>query len=511
MESLRRLLLPIGLVVGLVFAIPAPAEQAVPDAGSVRDTAARAPGASASLGFASMFTDNMVLQRDQKIPIWGTGDTGKTVTLSVHGQTVSTKVGDDGKWSVTLDAMPAGGPFELTLTDGTQSRTLRNVMAGEVWLCAGQSNMAFVLKQAEGAAQELADADSYPDIRTYRVSTWGSFAREPQDKAGGQWNIGSSKDVSEFSAVGYLFARELKKTVLKDVPIGLIDASRGATRIESWISRPTLEKQYDMAELRDSGYGATISSCSNGMIHPVVPYAVRGVLWYQGESNASRPAQYVRLFKTMVGEWRGLWNDPRLPFLTVQLPNYDRKFDGDYFTLIREAQRQVAQEATNVWMAVSIDVGSATDVHPRKKKPVAERLARIALANVYGKEVPWTGPVFDSAELRGNRILVKFKGAADGLKDGDGGILEGFSVAGKDGVYKTADARIEGPDTVAVSSADVPKPASVRYAWAPDPKADLYDGAGLPAPPFSTDKIELKDAPIKPAPARKKAALGAAG
>lgn len=495
MKFPARLSISLGFVLGLIFAIQASA--------APRPILPKSPP---SLGFASMFTDNMVLQRDKKVPVWGTGVVGKNVTVAVNGQTVSAAVGHDGKWMVTLDPMPAGGPFELTLTDGSRTLSLRNVMAGEVWFCSGQSNMAFVVKEVIGAAQELAEADKYPDIHLYHVSTWGSFAREPQENAGGKWSVGSSKSVSDFSAVGYLFARALKKSVLKDVPVGLIDASRGATRIESWISRPTLEKQYNMAELRDSAFGATISSCFNGMIHPAVPYGVRGVLWYQGESNASRPAQYIHLFKTMVDEWRGLWNDPQLPFLTVQLPGYGQKFDDDYFTLIREAQRRCAQEENKVWMAVSIDVGSPNDVHPKNKKPVAERLARIALEKVYGKEVAWTGPMYDSMQIRGNTILVKFKGVGKGLKDKDGGIVETFAIAGKDGVYKKADAKIEGADTVVVSSPDVSEPVSVHYAWTPDPKADLYDSAGLPAIPFATEKVELKDAPIKPTPVQKKSA-----
>ena len=292
--------------------------------------------------------------------------------------------------------------------------------------------------------------------------------------------------------MAYFFARELTTSALGNTPIGLIDASRGATRTESWISTPTLAANFKWSELRESGFGATISSCYNGMIKPVMPYGIRGVLWYQGESNASRPAQFRTLTRVLIAEWRNEWNRPDLPFLFVQLPGYAQLYDDDYFMGVRESQLEIWREMPNTGMAVAIDAGMPDNVHPPvNKQDVGYRLALLAKALVYGQDVVYSGPLYDSMKIEGDSVRLKFKYVDGGLVDRNGGSLRGFVVAGEEKVFKDATARIEG-DTVVVRAAGVSQPRYARYAWAPDPVADLYNAAGLPASPFRTDHADSK-------------------
>lgn len=463
-----------------------------------------APALAGELMPASLFTDNMVLQRESKVAVWGTAQPGQSVAVTLAGTTARAKADQAGKWSAYLRTGAAGGPYEMTISDGTSEKVLKNVMLGEVWFCAGQSNMAATVADAKDKEKEIAAGDDYPQIRLYSVSKWGSFAAKPQDNAGGKWLVCSADTVTSFSAVGYFFGRALADTTLKGVPIGLIDAGRGATRIESWIDRGVLAKHFNMADMRDSAFGATISSCYNGMVYPVMPYGIRGVLWYQGESNASRPNQYVDLFRVMVKDWRKRFGQGELPFLTVQLPGYDQKFDDDYFTDFREAQAKCVKEVPNSYMAVTIDLGEPKDVHPKNKQDVGLRLALIARAKVYREnDIVYSGPVFQSQKIQGNRIRLTFRHANGRLVDKDGRNLQTFEIAGKDMQFKPATARIDG-ENVTVFSEEVRKPKYVRYAWSPYPKVDLYNAASLPAAPFRTDKEKVEDQ-MKP-PARPQAA-----
>lgn len=448
------------------------------------------PAEAVSLSIHPVFSDNLVLQREAPVPVWGWGHEGRRIRVTLNGQRKETVVDAQGKWRTVLNPMPAGGPYELRVEDGKSVYVLENIMAGEVWLCSGQSNMQWTVADSKDATDEIRVAVNYPMIRLCGVPKLAGYSRTPQEKVHVEWKVCTPESIRDFSAVAYHFARQLLQSrALQGMAIGLIDSSFGGTRAEAWVDGPALEANFDLSELRDSPFGVPISGCYNGMIHPLVPYAIRGVLWYQGESNAGRPEQYRHLLPVLIERWRDLWGNKNLPFLFVQLPNYAPQFDGAYFTLLRESQLKVWQSAPNTGMAVTIDIGDAQDVHPKNKQDVGLRLALLARALVYGETLEYSGPVFDRMDIEEGGIRLHFTHAVGGLIDPDGGNLEGFTIAAAEGSFEIATARIDG-DTVLVSSEKVAIPARVRYAWAAAPKADLYNKAGLPASPFRTDEMD---------------------
>jgi sialate O-acetylesterase len=450
------------------------------------------PALAVSLSVHPIFSDNLVLQREAPIPVWGWGQQGRSIRVTLNEQRQETIVDGQGKWKTVLNPMPAGGPFELRIEDGKSVWILENVMVGEVWLCSGQSNMQWTVADSKDATEEIQAAANYPMIRLCGVPKLAGYSRTPQDRVDLKWKVCSPESIKDFSAVAYQFARNLLQSpALQGMAIGLIDSSFGGTRAEAWVDGPTLAANFDMAELRDSPFGVPISGCYHGMIYPLAPYALRGVLWYQGESNAGKAEQYRQLLPVLIERWRDLWDQKDLPFLFVQLPNYAEPFDGDYFTLLRESQLKVWQSVPNTGMAVTIDIGEAQDVHPKNKQDVGLRLALIARALAYGETLEYSGPVYDSMTIEGNQIRLRFSHTGGGLMDPDGGNLEGFTIAAAEGPFEIAEVRIDG-DTVLVSSEKVSTPVRVRYAWAADPKADLYNQAGLPASPFKTDEAEVR-------------------
>lgn len=448
---------------------------------------------------SSMFSDNMVLQREKPVCVWGTGEPGAKLTIEIEKQKKSTVVDKDGSWSIYLDPMPAGGPYELIIKSDETVVKFKNVMIGEVWLCSGQSNMQWRTADVANAEEEIQRAGAYPDIRLYLVPKFG--ADKPKKTLDARWQVCSPESVADFSAVAYFFARELRKSpALRDVPIGLIDSSYGGTLVEAWMSSEVLHSRFPNEDLRDSLFGWKPSSMYNGMIAPLVPYQIRGFLWYQGESNAGRPEQYERLFPEMIKHWRELWGQPDLPFLFVQLPNYAEKVDGKYYTWLREVQYKVAQKVPNTAMAVTIDVGDPYDIHPKNKQDVGYRLALLALNKVYGEDVPCYGPTYKSHKIEGSVVRVTFDHVEEGLVNKNRGPLRGFAIAGEDGIFWYANATIEG-NQVVLSSRYVPSPRYVRYAWEGNPNADLYNTAGLPAVPFRTDNFPSEDYEIYLIPA----------
>lgn len=445
----------------------------------------------AELKVSSMFSDNMVLQRDKPIIIWGVGEPGAEIILQLAEQRKNIIINQTGKWSITFDPLPAGGPHQLVIKSGTQKIELQNVMVGEVWLCSGQSNMQWKTADVANAEEEIRQASNYSDVRLYLVPKSG--ADQPREIINAYWQVCSPETVGEFSAVAYFFARELKSSpLLKNVPIGLIDASYGGTMVEAWISSDTLRSRFPDEELRVSLFGWKPSSMFNGMIAPVVPYQIRGVLWYQGESNCGRPEQYGRLFPAMIENWREAWKQPDLPFLFVQLPNYAEKIDGLHFTWLREVQQKVAQRVPHTAMAVTIDTDMGYDLHPKNKRDVALRLALLARNKVYGENIPCSGPVYKSHTIVDDTVRVLFDNTEGGLINKNCGPLRGFAIAGEDGVFWYADASIHG-DEVWLRHSRVPAPRYVRYAWEGNPQADLYNVADLPAAPFRTDNFPPQD------------------
>jgi sialate O-acetylesterase len=438
-----------------------------------------------------MFGDNMVLQREKPVSVWGTGDPGLELKVRIGEEENLTTVGGDGEWNATLNPMTAGGPYTLTVQSEEETIEFENVMIGEVWLCSGQSNMQFTTSAVADADSEIQKAADYPEIRLFLVQKFGADA--PKENPNGKWEVCSPDTIGDFSAVAYFFARDLKiSPALKDIPIGLIDSSYGGTMVEAWMSTETLSSRFPDEDLRNSFFGWKPTTMYNGMIAPLIPFQLRGFLWYQGESNCGRPEQYGRLFPGMINNWREAWGQPELPFIFVQLPNYADSFDNSYFTWIREIQHEVAKEVPGTGMAVTIDTADGYDVHPKTKRAVGLRLSLIARNTVYGEDIACSGPVYKSHEIAGSKVRVKFDHADKGLANDNRGPLRGFATAGSDKQFWYADAEIE-KDTVILTSPHVPKPQYVRYAWEADPHADLYNTDGLPAAPFRTDTFPRDD------------------
>lgn len=465
----------------------------------------------AELKLHTLFTDGMVLQRDIPCPVWGTADAGAEVAVEIAGQKKSAKAGADGKWTVKLDPLPAGGPHELKVG----AVTVKDVLVGEVWVCSGQSNMEWSVNASANPAEEKAAA-KHPKLRLYTVPK--KQADAPVSDVPSSWKVCSPETVGGFSAVAYFFGRELLSL---DVPVGLIHTSWGGTAAELWTKKeilagnpelkgmvegfPDRQKKWeaDMEKFKEAAEKAKAEgkpaprapgkpmapSCLyNGMIAPLLPYGIRGAIWYQGESNASRAKQYETLFPAMIKNWRDDWGQGEFPFGFVQLANFmARKPEPaeSQWAELRDAQTKTLA-LPNTGMAVIIDIGDEKDIHPKNKQDVGKRLAAWAQARVYKKPVVYSGPIYDALKVEGTSARVSFKHAGGGLvAKGEG--LKGFSIAGEDKKFVWADAKIDG-DSVVVSSPKVEKPVAVRYAWADNPDCNLYNKEGFPASPFRTDK-----------------------
>ena len=463
-----------------------------------REQAARMDAFSAGLEMPPLLTDNAVLQRQAPVPVWGRGMQGEAITVGFNSQSKGVSCGTDGRWQVVLDPMPEGGPYDMTITAdspegdgggsapprsvGPQTVVVHNIMVGEVWLCSGQSNMAFTVSDALNGAAEIA-AGNYPNIRLFTVPL--ALPSTPDENlSGGNWLECSSKTLPTFSAVAYFFGRDLYQSSSGAIAIGLINSSVGATRAEDWTSRDALAADPELAGLIGTVgfFGVPACSLFNGMINPLMPYAFRGAIWYQGESNAAQAALYRKLFPTMIRDWRTRWGEGDFPFLYVQLPNFS---DSGLWPELREAQL-LTLSTTNTAMAVTIDVGVGGNLHPPNKQEVGRRLALAARGKVYGQALTYSGPIYRTRAIEGDSLRLSFDHTDGGLVDTNGGALNGFTIAGSNGVFVAAQATIDG-NTVVVRSPSVPKPRHARYAWADNPPAELFNGAGLPASPFRTD------------------------
>jgi sialate O-acetylesterase len=482
---------------------------------------------TAEVMLASPFTDHAVLQRDIAVPVWGQAAPGEKIAVHFRGHTLATTAAADGRWSVRLAPMPASAEGAELTVSGSATVTLHDVVVGEVWLASGQSNIEWPLNLSRNGAAAVAGANS-PLIRHLKIERSPSDQPTTTVKTGG-WQTATPQTAGGFSAIGYFFAQELTQKL--GIPVGLINSSWGGTPIESWLAEPVLrttkgwprfDKQWQEAlkvfpqklaeypaldaawqkadtEARASGKPNPLpwpqppvgpgtayapGGLFNGMIMPLAPYALRGVLWYQGESNIDHVPDYPELFVAMIRDWRARWAQGDLPFYFVQIPNYaDGDAPGRKWAQLREAQTR-ALALPNTAMAVTIDVGDTENIHPTNKQPVGERLAFLAEAKLYGLAVEWSGPEFRSASGEGSALRVKFthaKGLTPKVTP-----ASGFEVAGVDRVFHSAIAQIEN-ETVVVSSPDVPEPVAVRYAWTNGPVASLYNGAGLPAAPFRSD------------------------
>jgi sialate O-acetylesterase len=449
--------------------------------------------ASAAVKLPSIIGDNMVLQRDRAVPVWGWDDAGAKVTV-ILGEAKATATADaNGRWAVELPAMKAGGPHTMTI-EGTDTVTLKNILVGEVWVCSGQSNMEWTVQSSDNPQQEIAAAN-HPMIRHIKIPHVPMDTPQNNVPSDG-WRVCSPETVAGFTAVGYYFGRHLNKEL--DVPIGLIGSNWGGTRIEPWTppvgfqSVPALKDIADnLANFPTKNAEGKVNHQSplalyNGMIHPLLPFAIRGAIWYQGESNNGEGMLYYEKKKALINGWRSVWNDPNMPFYFVQLAPY--RYGGDPTRLagIWEAQLK-SLDIPNTGMAVTVDIGNVTDIHPRNKQDVGKRLALWALAKTYGETgLVYSGPLYKSLKIDGNKAIVSFDHVGGGLVSRDGQPLTHFQVAGESGEFVAAQAEIVG-DTVVVSAESVAKPVAVRFAWHQEAEPNLSNKDGLPASPFRTD------------------------
>ncbi|HKD37107.1 MAG TPA: sialate O-acetylesterase [Pirellulales bacterium] len=436
--------------------------------------------AQAGVALGEIFSDNAVLQQGMKLPVWGTADAGEKVTVSIAGQSVST-FASGGKWRVVLAPMKAGGPFTLTVEGPNNKAEAKNLLVGEVWIAGGQSNMEWTVKKAANAEAEIAGSAN-PQIHLITVAH-RQKATSPQSRVNGKWTECGPDTVGEFSAVAYFFGRALQKKL--GVPVGLVSCNVGGTTAERWMSKEAFDAEPTLAEMPRTQKDKGDFDLYNGMLHPLIPYAIRGAIWYQGESNAIEAWHYRTLFPAMIKCWRDQWGQGDFPFLFVQLAPYNKGLKEGIWPELREAQLMTTVKSPNTAMAVITDVGEEQNIHPVKKQPVGERLALAARALAYGEKVGYSGPIYESMTVSGPQAILHFKHAGPGLV-AKGHKLVGFTIAGDDKKFHDAEAKIEG-DTVVVSSRDVSKPIAVRFGWANYPIVNLWNKEGLPASPFRTD------------------------
>ncbi|NNE91525.1 MAG: sialate O-acetylesterase [Verrucomicrobiales bacterium] len=489
-----------------------------------------------------LFSDHAVLQQGLTVPVWGTAEPGKKITVSFGDQTVEGKADEAGQWMVALKPLTASaeGADLVAKSNGTEI-TVTDMLVGEVWVCSGQSNMAWSVSRTTDAEKiaEEAKAKKFDGIRLFKVPVAGADERQKTVEA--SWALPKPNTIANFSATGFYFGRALHRD--KDVPVGLIQSANGGTNAYSWINSNTLnddevaetirtywagmvekgpaalerfEKQKQAwidggkkgrapREPMHAGHAKRPAGHYNAMIAPLQPYAIQGVIWYQGEANSRPPfvTEYRDLMFALAKDWRYDWHHathwnrgpkdaaerPRMfPFYIVQLPNYE---PGAAWPIIREQMLKFWQDGENTGTIVSIDVGDATDIHPQNKLPIGERLARFARANAYGDDIVYSGPVYDSMMAADGKVTLTFKHTGGSLKSRDGEPLRHFEVAGGDGNFVPAEAVIEG-DHLIVSARDIAEPRAVRYAWKPNPEnINFVNGEDLPASPFRTDSWDL--------------------
>lgn len=468
------------------------------------------------LQLPEIYSDNMVLQHGQSLPLHGIANAGTKITVTIGNQQLNTTADSNGKWQVTLAPLAAKETYTLQITAGKEKRVFKNVVAGEVWLCSGQSNMEFEMFQASTGERDIPQAEN-PNIRLFdmearwrtdNANAWELSALDSinqlQYYKPAQWEVCSPKTVRAFSAVAYYFGRRLQKEL--NMPIGLICNAVGGSPTEAWIDRRTLE--YDFPRIlnnwRENDFimdwvrqraGENIAKATDKLqrhpyepaylfeagILPLAQYPIKGVIWYQGESNAHNKEAHSKLFPLLVKSWRTEFNNPQMPFYYVQLSSINRPSWGWF----RESQRRLMKVVPHSGMAVSYDYGHPTDVHPKNKQPIGERLAQWALGDTYGKKVLPSGPLFRSATFNGKVATVTFD-YAQGMHSADGKTLRGFELSNGNGIFYPATAEVLGEE-VKVTSEEVSNPKAVRYGFSPVTDGNLVNEANLPASTFTSE------------------------
>jgi len=497
-----------------------------------------ASGLRGALTLPAIIGDHMVLQQKQANPIWGWDTPGTRVKVSFAGQTHAATAGADGKWTVKVSALPANAqPQALTIV-GTSTRVLQDILVGEVWMCSGQSNMGFKLNSDWNGDLEAA-ASNLPNLRLISVPQVGTQELKTDFK--GQWRASSAETARAFSAVGFLFGRYIHEIV--GVPVGLIDNAWGGSAAEAWVRRTTIENEPRFQALMDGtrkregdllsakGQAAAESARAEwkvasekaraekkpaprgptdwltgnarpgnifaGVVNPTLGYGMKGVVWYQGESNAGRAYEHAELFPYLIKQWRQEWGQGDFSFYWVQLADFmaEKALPGEStWAELRETQTKTLA-LPNTGQAVIIDLGEGKDIHPRNKHDVAARLVRWALVKDYGMKMPYRSPEFSSVAITGNKALVTIDCFGSTLRAFDVAEARGFAVCGADKVWHWATGKVIGPNQVEVTSEQVAAPMAVRYAWADNPVCNLFSNDGLPVTPFRTDTFEMTTQP----------------
>jgi sialate O-acetylesterase len=494
--------------------------------------------AQAELKLPAIINDHMVLQQKQDNPIWGWDTPGTSVTVTLGDQKHIAAAGDDGKWKVTLSPLDANAEPATMVIEGTSRREITDVLVGEVWMCSGQSNMGMTLA-GDWKADVEALSSNHPNLRLITVRRVGT--QELQDDFEGRWESATSENCRSFSAVGFFYGRYLHEIL--DVPVGLINNAWGGSAAEAWIRRDSLENDPRFRPLMErwakqetqlqspeaaAKYEADLAAWKAevakakaagerpprgprspqsvlagnhrpgnifaGVVHPTLGYGIKGVIWYQGESNASRAWEYAQLFPFMIEQWRAEWGQGGFPFYWVQLADFRAEVDepgNSDWAELRESQTK-ALSLPNTGEAVTIDLGEANDIHPKNKYDVAARLVRWALAKDYGmSDLEPQSPTYREMEISGNKVILKFDHVGGGLRTVDVNEVRGFAICGEDRKWVWADARIGSAEVIEVWSDEVAQPVAVRYAWAVNPVCNVYSQNGLPMTPFRTDDFPM--------------------
>jgi sialate O-acetylesterase len=477
-----------------------------------------ATAARAEVTLPSVIGSHMVLQREAPCPIWGWATAGEEVSVEFADQKLGTKADADGKWIVRLKPMKANATGATMTIRGKNTLALDDILVGEVWLCSGQSNMEWTVSSSNNPQEEISAAN-HPQIRHIKIPHVPTT--KPQDNVPSDgWKVCTPQTAGNFTAVGYYFGRHLMNEL--DVPVGLIGSNWGGTRIEPWTPPVGFKRVPALKNIVDKldEYPATTQQKNpkdpndvktvvnhqsplalyNGMIHPLVPFAIKGAIWYQGESNNGEGMLYYEKMKALIAGWRTVWNNPDMPFLYVQLAPYNYgPNDPTRLAGIWEAQTE-ALSIPNTGMAVTVDIGNIKDIHPKNKQDVGKRLALWALAKSYGKTgLVYSGPLYKDMKVDGSKVRLSFEHVGSGLVSRDDKPLSNFTIAGEDNKFVAAKAEIDG-GTVVVSSDEVTKPVAVRFGWDQLAEPNLSNKEGLPASPFRTDK----PAPVKVEPVTQK-------
>ena len=453
---------------------------------------------SAQIELSNLFSDNMVLQQESHVNIWGKAKKNQELIIytSWSGKIVRTIVKDDGSWEVKIKTPSAGGPYNIQVTCDGETKTINNVLIGEVWLASGQSNMEMTLsgnnrEPVNGSLDAIANSNN-TKIRFFNVKVKVSDKRI--DDIEGEWLEASFKNTPNFSAVAYSFAKYLNQVL--DIPFGIINSPKDGSVAEAWISQDVLKKITTNKEL--SYYAKqphnNPSVLFNGMINAIIPFTIKGVIWYQGEGNSGRYQNYMKLMNGLIKNWRDEWGLGDFPFYFVQLaPNGSLgQGNGTSQAFLREAQLRTMLSVKNTGMAVTLDIGSTITNHPPEKLLIGKRLAYWALAKNYGfNGLPHSGPVYESMKVKNNKVYVNFKFAKNGVTS-YGKPLSGFEIAGEDKIFYSADASIdphwsagwENRSVLTLSNKNVPNPLYIRYGWKNYIEGALYNVEGLPASSF---------------------------